>query len=103
MVDRMMGLGADVGLSDVVMGRAELGRCLWQFGGQSLHVLPAGNTLEDSAAVLYQRRLSEVWSELRERFDFVLVDTTSILPLADVPILCRDLDGAVLVVRADST
>jgi len=41
--------------------------------------------------------------ELKERFDFVLVDTPPVLPLADAPTLCRALDGAILIVRANIT
>ncbi len=42
-------------------------------------------------------------ASLKERFDFVLVDAPPVLPLADVPTLCRDLDGAIMVVRAGAT
>jgi len=40
---------------------------------------------------------------LKQRFDFVIVDTPPALAMADVPTLCRDLDGAVMVVRANHT
>jgi capsular exopolysaccharide synthesis family protein len=99
----MLGLRARQGLCEVVSGRASLDDCLWRFGGDELYVLPAGNPPDDIAATLYDVRLGELLASLKQRFDFVVVDTPPVLPLADVPTLCRDLDGAVMVVRASVT
>ena len=102
-VASMLGLRANKGLCDVVAGRAQLDECLWRFGSDELYVLPAGNTPNDLSDTLYNPRLGDVMAALKQRFDFVVVDTPPVLPLADVPTLCRDLDGAVMVVRANVT
>jgi capsular exopolysaccharide synthesis family protein len=102
-VARMLGLRAREGLCDVVAGRAPLQSCLWRFGNDELYVLPAGNVPDDLSTTLYDPRLGETLAELRSRFDFVLADSPPVLPLADVPTLCRDLDGVVMVVRAGAT
>jgi capsular exopolysaccharide synthesis family protein len=102
-VHTLLGLRPREGLCDVVAGRAALGGCLWQFGQDELFVLPAGNVPDDLGATLHDPRLGELLAELRERFDYVLVDAPPVLRLADVPTLCRDLDGVLMVVRAGST
>jgi capsular exopolysaccharide synthesis family protein len=102
-VHKMLGLRPREGLCDVVAGRATLGGCLWRFGQDELYVLPAGNVPDDLGTTLYSARLGEVLGELKSRFDFVVLDCPPVLPLADVPTLCRDLDGAVMIVRAGST
>jgi capsular exopolysaccharide synthesis family protein len=102
-VAKMMGLRARDGLCDVVAGRVPLGNCLWRFGNDELFVLPAGQVPDDICNILYDSRITTVLQELKERFDFVLVDTPPVLPLADAPTLCRALDGAVMVVRAGVT
>jgi receptor protein-tyrosine kinase len=102
-VAELLGLRAREGLCDVVAGRQELEACLWRFGRDELYVLPAGNVPDDLSTTLYDPRLGEVLGALRSRFDFVLVDAPPALPLADVPTLCRDLDGAVMVVRAGAS
>jgi protein-tyrosine kinase len=102
-VHTVLGLRPREGLCDVVAGRSTLGACLWRFGSDELYVLPAGNVPDDLSTTLYDPRLGEVMSELKARFDFVVLDVPPVLPLADVPTLCRDLDGVVLVVRANST
>ncbi len=102
-VAAMLGLRANKGLCDIVAGRASLDDCLWRFGSDELYVLPAGNVPDDLAATLYDPRLGDLLALLKQRFDFVLVDTPPVLPLADVPTLARDLDGVLLVVRANHT
>jgi capsular exopolysaccharide synthesis family protein len=102
-VHTMLGLRANKGLVDIVAGRASLDDCLWRFGADELYVLPAGTPPDDLSAVLYDPRMADLMAALKQRFDFVVVDTPPVLPLADVPTLSRDLDGAVLVVRANHT
>jgi capsular exopolysaccharide synthesis family protein len=102
-VANALGLNVRDGLCAVVAGEAPIEACLWRFGGESLDVLPAGKTPRDLAATLYHPRLGTLLAELKQQYDFVLLDTPPVLPLADVPTLCRDLDGAVLVVRARVT
>jgi capsular exopolysaccharide synthesis family protein len=102
-VAAMLGLKANKGLCDVVAGRATLDDCLWRFGSDELYVLPSGNVPDDLSDTLYDPRLGELLATLKQRFDFVLVDTPPVLPLADVPTLARDLDGAIMVVRANQT
>jgi capsular exopolysaccharide synthesis family protein len=102
-VHSLLGLRPAAGLCDVVAGRAALGACLWRFGNDELYVLPAGNVPDDLARTLFDRRLTQALAELKERFDFVLVDVPPVLPYADAPVICRELDGAVMVVRAGGT
>jgi protein-tyrosine kinase len=102
-VHRLLGLTPREGFSDVVAGRAPLGNALWRFGSEQLHVLPAGTPPDEPSDTLFHPHLPQLFRELKERFDFILVDSTSALRLADVPTLCRELDGALMVVRARST
>lgn len=100
-VHSMLGLRANKGLTDVVAGRASIDDCLWRFGADELYVLPAGTPPDDLSATLYDPRMGDLMAALKQRFDFVVVDTPPVLPLADVPTLSRDLDGVVMVVRAN--
>ena len=102
-VASMLGLRANKGLTDIVAGRASVDDCLWRFGADELYVLPAGAPPDDLSATLYDPRMGDLMATLKQRFDFVVVDTPPVLPLADVPTLSRDLDGAIMVVRANHT
>jgi Mrp family chromosome partitioning ATPase len=53
--------------------------------------------------LLKSPRLAALLADLRGRFDYVLVDTPSALPVPDVGILRELVDGFVVVVRANRT
>ncbi len=38
-------------------------------------------------------------TDARERYDLIVLDTASVLACGDAPILCKDVDGAIVVVR----
>ena len=66
-------------------------------------VLPAGAASSMPYELLKSPRLAALVAELRQRFDYVLVDTPPALPFPDVGILRDLVDGFVLVVRANRT
>jgi succinoglycan biosynthesis transport protein ExoP len=102
-VHTMLGLHANKGLCDIVAGRSSLDDCLWRFGNDELYVLPAGRVPDDLSVTLYDPRLADLFAALKQRFDFVIVDSPPVLPLADVPTMARELDGVVMVVKSGGT
>lgn len=66
-------------------------------------VLPAGTASSMPYELLKAPRLAALIDELRQRYDYVLVDTPSALPFPDVGILRDLVDGFVVVVRANRT
>jgi Mrp family chromosome partitioning ATPase len=53
--------------------------------------------------LLKSPRLASLLAALRDRFDYVVVDTPSVLPFPDVGILRDAVDGFVMIVRANRT
>ena len=66
-------------------------------------VLPAGTASSMPYELLKSPRLAALITELRRRYDYVLVDTPSALPFPDVGILRDLVDGFIVVVRANRT
>jgi capsular exopolysaccharide synthesis family protein len=66
-------------------------------------VVPAGPVSSMPYELLKSPRLTALFAALRERFDYVVVDTPPVLPFPDVGILRDAVDGFVLVVRANRT
>ncbi|HEX2573246.1 MAG TPA: CpsD/CapB family tyrosine-protein kinase [Polyangia bacterium] len=101
-VHRVLGIEPEVGLGDVLEGRAELQHTMWRFGDHELWIVPAGRVSAPHAAVT-SRRLGDVIGELLRQSDIVLIDAPPVLPLADVAALGRHVDGAVMAIRAGRT
>jgi capsular exopolysaccharide synthesis family protein len=100
-VQRMFGLPDHPGLADVLRAEVGLEEAVQPGPLACLSVLTAGNT--DAAAVLAlaQGALAPVVRQLRERFDYVLLDSAPILPVPDSQLVGQCADGAVLAVRQE--
>ncbi|MGH9732795.1 MAG: CpsD/CapB family tyrosine-protein kinase [Candidatus Acidiferrales bacterium] len=64
-----------------------------------LWFLPAGGRFDQPGDVLQSARFSEAFAQLGGSFDWVVVDSTPLLPMADPNIWNRLVDGTLLVVR----
>jgi succinoglycan biosynthesis transport protein ExoP len=89
------------GVSDVVIGRLPLAEALRPTVLETLTVLPCGYVPPNPAELLGSTGMRDLIESLRQRYDFVLIDTPPILALADTPVLSRFADGLVLVVGAE--
>jgi Mrp family chromosome partitioning ATPase len=69
----------------------------------SVDLLPAGTKAPNPAEILGSRRMRELLSSLRERYDYVIIDSPPLLPVADSVILSTLVDGVVMVVKGQST
>jgi capsular exopolysaccharide synthesis family protein len=99
---RLFGLSPDDGLADALRtGGGEAHLQLTEVEG--LRVLSAGEAPVDPVAALSSPNLAKLVAELKQEADVVLIDSPSVLGLADVRILARLADGALLVVHAGHT
>jgi succinoglycan biosynthesis transport protein ExoP len=97
------GVGLEPGLTEVLYGDKPVGDCLQRLGELSLWTLPAGSFQNRSLELSKIQRLRALLTELRPRFDYIIVDAPPILPLADMNVLASMGDVLVLVVRAGAT
>lgn len=96
------GLPREPGLSDVLAGGAELD-AVRATETPGLAVLPAGAPVPNPAELLGSRRLAELFAELRDRFEAIVIDSPPMLAVTDASVLGRNAEGVVLVVRAEQT
>lgn len=64
-----------------------------------LWFLAAGGRSEQPAEILQSGRLAEQFAQMSGWFDWIVVDSTPLLPMADANIWNRLVDGTLLVVR----
>lgn len=98
-----MGLDDAAGLTDLLIGRAELVDVAQPWGRGQLHVLPAGQIPPNPSELLGSRAMADLIRELETRFDYVLFDAPPLLPVTDAAILSKSASGAIVVVSAGKT
>jgi capsular exopolysaccharide synthesis family protein len=96
-------LDPNPGLHGSLMGLARDDEAIIPVGDlPGLHVLPAGIGWDGSdQELLGDGAFTRCLDRWRNEYDVILMDGTPILPVADARILCRQMDGTILVTQRD--
>jgi capsular exopolysaccharide synthesis family protein len=87
------------GLSEVLRGECSLSEVVYKLEGSSLRFIPAGVTPENPIELMQSDRLRQLLEQLEMFFDWIIIDTPPVLPLADTPLWMKLADGVLLVTR----
>jgi len=98
-----MGLEGAVGLTDVLIGRAELVDVVQPWGKGKLYVLPAGRIPPNPSELLGSRAMAHLLETFEKQFSFVLFDAPPLLPVTDAAVLGKSVGGVLVVVSAGHT
>jgi capsular exopolysaccharide synthesis family protein len=98
-VHRAFGLSSKVGLAEVIAGTAELDEAIQVSVAPNLSVLPCGRRPQNPSELLTSARFEDLIDDLRDAFDYVLVDTPPLLAVSDPCIVAPRVDGLLLTVR----
>jgi capsular exopolysaccharide synthesis family protein len=100
----LFGMGARVGLADVLTGKTEIGEALGRYSEGHLAVITSGRVQgAESASLLAGTRFAPTLSLLRTLFDEIYLDVPPALATADAAVVAHKADGVVMVARANVT
>lgn len=91
------------GIENVITGKINLYDAICKVGNSSLYLLPAGKSVKNPSELLETAYMKSILNNLKDDFDYIIVDTPPILSLADMNILSKIVDGLIVVVRAGKT
>jgi capsular exopolysaccharide synthesis family protein len=96
-----MGIEGQVGLTTVLIGRADVKDVVQPFGTSSLDLLPAGQVPPNPSELLGSAAMASLLERLSDSYDMVLLDSPPLLPVTDAVVLSKMAGGAVVIVGAD--
>jgi receptor protein-tyrosine kinase len=102
-VDRYLDLVGTVGFSTVLSGGASLSEVLQKTKFPQLTVLTSGASPPNPSELLGSLAAKNILTELREKFDYVIVDSSPLLAVTDGAILAANSDGALVMARFGQT
>ncbi|MEK9142570.1 MAG: AAA family ATPase, partial [Nitrospirota bacterium] len=91
------------GLIDCLRSDIPVQQAMSAFTEVPCWIMPAGEAVADSNELLRAGQLGRVLSQLREEFDYILLNAPPILPVATMNVLESHCDFLLLVVRANLT
>jgi capsular exopolysaccharide synthesis family protein len=100
---RQFGLGSIPGLSEWLQGDPRPIEHIYRLEGPNLWFLPAGRPPENPLELMQSGRLAELLDQLSTWFDWIIIDSPPVLPLADTSVWARLADGILLVTREGTT
>lgn len=103
MIDKYLNLLGTVGFSNVLSGVIPLAEALQKTAFPRLTALTSGSIPPNPNELLGSTAARNVLGELREGFDYVIVDSPPLLAVTDGAILSSKSDGALIIARYGQT
>jgi capsular exopolysaccharide synthesis family protein len=93
----------ELGLSDILIGRASLSQAVQRTDRPGVDVLTSGTPSPNPIKLLQSNRFDALLREARERYVTVIVDAPALVPVFDAAIVAAKTDGTVMIVAAAHT
>lgn len=98
-LSRMLGLQDKAGICEWLRDEKALTSCIYFRESPGFWMLPSGCTSSTSAELLQTVKIGALMDTLTQWFDWILIDSPPVLPLADTSVWARLADGILLVTR----
>ena len=99
-IHNLLSLSNEHGLSSYLAGTNGIDEVIQHPSSEVFAVMTAGPLPPNAAELLRGSRLPALLTELRTRFDHVLIDAPPVIGIADAPILASNVEGVVFVMEA---
>jgi protein-tyrosine kinase len=99
----LLGAPSNPGLADYLQGEATECEVIQKGYEEGLFFTPAGTHVTHPSELISSNRMKEFLERVKPEFDWIVIDSSPVLPVADATVLARLSDGVLLVVRASST
>jgi capsular exopolysaccharide synthesis family protein len=96
-------LGSAPGLSEYLSGKQEIEKCIYHLEEHSLWILPAGCARANALNLLQSPELPALMDHLSSWFDWIVIDSPPVLPLAYTSLWTPLADGILIVARQGIT
>jgi protein-tyrosine kinase len=91
------------GLTECLRGEKQLSEVLYKVNGTNLWFLPSGIPPENPLELMQSGRMTDLLDRLGNLFDWVIIDTPPVFPLADTTFWMKLSDGVLLITREGVT
>jgi capsular exopolysaccharide synthesis family protein len=98
---KLFDLPVGPGFSEVLRGEASLSDVIQPTTINGLWMIPAGQCDERSIQGLTQEEVRDLFAQLKEQFEFVVVDSSPVLPVADSMLVAQYVDAVLFSILRD--
>lgn len=100
---RLMNTGSPAGLSNLLIDFEKLDSAIINSDDHGIDMILAGDIPPNPAELLSSKRMNKLLTILREKYDYVIIDSPPVDLVVDAVALSSQCDGVLFVVRADQS
>ncbi len=98
-----LGRSQEPGLSNVLVGEATLADATRATSVPNLSMLAAGHIPPNPVELLCSAKFADLVTELKRRFDWVVIDAPPVMPVTDAAVVANTASGVLFVVGSEMT
>jgi succinoglycan biosynthesis transport protein ExoP len=98
-VHKLTGVDNSIGVVDVLRGDAELTDAIHETELEGFFVMPCGSRPKNPSELITRPEYQQMLEALREKFEYVIIDTPPVLVVTDPCSVAPRVDGVLLCVR----
>jgi Mrp family chromosome partitioning ATPase len=102
-LSQMFGIGRNPGICEMLEDDRSLVASVYLLEGPNIWLLPAGSSPSNALELLQSAKLSALMDQLNTLFDWIIIDSPPVLPLADTSVWMRLANGILLTTRQGTT
>ncbi|MFA5075543.1 MAG: CpsD/CapB family tyrosine-protein kinase [Candidatus Babeliales bacterium] len=103
-VHKYLGITPEIGLSDILSNGTNADDAFITIKGiENLTILPAGKAPSNPAELLGSLKFRNLLSQLKEKYDYIILDTPPVIPVTDAGLIGAQVDGVIMVIQAGRT
>ena len=88
------------GLSNCVATGSDVMGIIQQTNIPNLYILTSGPVAPNPSELLASQNMVDILNELKQHFDYVLVDTPPVMPVTDAAVVSAKVDGTIMVIAS---
>ena len=100
---RHLGAAPSPGLSEYLLGECDEFSALQRGPMENLFFMPAGRIVPSAPELLSNGRLKLFLQRVEPLFDWIILDTSPVIPVSDATLIAGCCDGILMVVRSNAT
>ena len=102
-INRLLARKSSPGLTNVLVNACSLEEAIVRIDDYNLDVIFSGYLPPNPSELLSSDAFAELMKTLKERYDYIFIDTPPVSAVIDAAVISKHTNGAVIVVRPGST
>lgn len=102
-IDRLKVNTEYIGINAVLKGKVDVMEALMDVESSRLKVLAGSNSIKNALECMGSEAMKNIIAELRENFDYVVIDTPPCGIMSDASMISQYADGMIMVVRCNKS